>query len=155
MNTKPRTTWKCRWVPRRSKKRTFEASDVARIWCKALADGVSETEIEAKIELKCDPDRKARRDGSLAMAQQALAVAQGNIDVLNDSYNLFLTLNAVLLALLALPAIIRRSPGLFVIFRGIARVQTSVAAQVTVIGRQVAANEALYQNAVIALRRAA
>jgi len=154
LNTKPRTTFKCRWVPRRSAKRTFEAGDVARIYCKARRDGVSEQEIEAQIEAKC-PDKRIRQPKALEIAQQAVAVAEGNMTVLNDAYQLFFTINAVLLALLALPALLRRTPGLIVIFRAAAVAQRSVAAQVTVIGRQVAANESLYSNAVIALRRAA
>lgn len=111
-------------------------------------------DIQRRIELTC-PDEIKRQPDFRSIAEQAQAVAQENIKVLNDSYALFFTINAVLLALLALPAIIRRTPGLFVIFRGLQRVQSSVAAQVTVIGRQVAANESLYQQATLILRRAA
>ena len=155
MNTKPRTTFKCRWVPRRSVKRTFKARDVARIWCAALEDGETEGEIEAAIKVKCDPDRKGRQIRDTAVLEMAVAVAEANIVQLNEAYNLFLLVNGLLLGLLALPALLRRSPGLIVAFRAVARAQSSVAAQVTVIGRTVAANESLYTAASVALRRAA
>lgn len=154
MNTKPRTTYKCRWVPRRTVARTFKASDVARVYCKALSQGETRAEIQRQLELKC-PDPETRQPDNRQILEQAQALSISNLTVLNDTYQLFFTVNAVMLALLALPAIIRRSPGLFVIFRGLARLQSSVAAQVTVIGRQVAANESFYTTVTVALRRAA
>lgn len=154
MNNKPRTTWKCRWVPRRTVPRVFKAQDAARITCKAIAGGATRAEIDERIEKTCpDGSRRPRVDESLAAAAQAIALQ--NMTVMNETYQLFFTINAVLLALLALPALLRRTPGLIVIFRAAAVAQRSVAAQVTVIGRQIAANESLYTQATIALRRAA
>ena len=155
ISPKPSGTFRCYYRPNRKDARTFKAQDVARIYCRALSQGVKPEEIDQRIEKTC-PDTRRRPDNAAAEAlAMAVAVSQGNIAELNSAYNLFLLLNGILLALLALPLIVRRSPGLFVIFRGISRVQSSVAAQVTVLGRQIAANEALYSKAIIALRRAA
>jgi len=142
-------------VPRRAVPRTFKANDVARIWCTALSQGVKEAEIEGAIKLKCDPDRDNRRIRDTAVLELAVSVSQANLVELNSMYNQFLLINGIMLALLALPSLIRRTPGLILVFARVARAQSSVAAQVTVIGRTIAANESLYTAASVALRRAA
>jgi len=149
-----RATWKCRWVPRRTKKRDYTVNDAARIVCRVVRSGKSKAQIDKRYAVICAGERDDSRAVEDALAQ-AQALALSNSDALQSAYELFLLINGLLLGLLALPSLLRRAPLLVIAFRGVARAQTSAAAQVTVIGRQIAANDSFYTNVTVLLRRLA
>lgn len=146
-------------MPRRTVERKFTAADVARIFCHAIENGVTEEEIEARIEFKCDRDRKKKSDSAVAVAQMAVEVSQGNLDTFGALYNLFLLINGLILGLAAvqkwLRPLVKRIPTLYLALRGITGLESTVQAQVIALQSRVAANEQLYQAATILLRRAA
>lgn len=149
----------CRIRPNRSEPRTFSAQDVARITCRAIQQGVERAEIDRRMSLICPDDARRPERDLAALAAQAAAVAQGNIDELNGIYNQFLLINGLLLGLFAL--ITALSPLGRVIRPVLTAVSRTEVARTALLGfatriqGRVAANESLYQNAVIALRRAA
>lgn len=120
--------------------------------CYVVRSGGTMAEILKRFKSTCPEQPNVEWDRALEIALQAQQVASDNMDTLNGIYNLFLLLNGLLLGLLALPVWLRRTPALAIVFRGIGPLQQQVAAQVTVLGNRIAANEALYQAASVALR---
>lgn len=55
--SKVRRGYVCLTRPNRSRPRLYTAKDVARIYCKAISQGVSRSDIEREIGERCPPDR--------------------------------------------------------------------------------------------------
>lgn len=81
---KVRTTWKCRWVPRRTKSRRYTAKDAGRVKCLAVKNGATPAAIERAYRTACPETQRSR--GDLAEEAAAEAGAEGEI-VLQESMN--------------------------------------------------------------------
>lgn len=138
-----RTTWQCRWVPRRTRERVFTVADAARISCRVTRSGKGTlAEILARYRVVCRGD--ARRDKSQAeiALEAALANIEGNQGALDESYRLFQLINGLLSAMaiigLVLPA---ARPFRIATVAG----RQSVQAAMTTIQQQQAANQATFR----------
>lgn len=141
MADRPRTTWKCRWVPRRTRQRRYTAQDAARIVCRVTRDGGTLADVVARYRVVCAGERPEDRTA----AEQALAAAQANIlaneSVLGDAYRTFQLINGLLSVVALLGRII---PALRVHSLAAAGARQSIAAQSQQIQQQQAANQSTF-----------
>lgn len=143
MAERPRTTWQCRWVPNRTRKRVYTVADAARIACRVTRSGQgSFAQITARYRVVCQGD--ARRDKSQAeiALEAALANIEGNQGALDESYRLFQLINGLLNAI-ALIGLVLPTARAFRIASVAGR--QSVQATMTTIQQQQAANQSTYR----------
>lgn len=151
---------RCYRKPFRSEPRHFSAQDAARVMCYAVKAGSSEAEILRRFKLTCGDEQRDRRTNT---AEEAMAAAAEQLQATNalllQEWQAFLLVNGLLLGVIALLGVIRLAGPLRLIaqpLRTAARVaQTQVATILTrnVAGR--AANDAVFEQLVVALRQAA
>ena len=150
---------KCYQKPNRTEERKFTAQDAARIMCYAFKGGASEADMVRRFRFHCKGETKERAN----QAEEAIALAMENVQEnsaqLLDEWRAFLIVNGILLGLIGLLGLIQFAGPLRVIalpLRAAARVsQVQVAQLITRNIVQRAANDAVFNKLVIALRQAA
>lgn len=155
-NVRPRTRFKCRWVPRRDPPRKFTANDAARVMCYAFKQGATRREMDQRFKVVCQGEDRVKSELEEAAEAAMSAVESSNVALL-DAYSLFLAINSVLLALIFLSRVIP-APILRPVSVAAVRVQANMGRLITFNITRRAANDAVIQqiqDALVAFRRAA
>lgn len=105
---RPVTRFFCRWVPRRTRARTFTARDAARIMCEATKDnGATEAEMVRRYREVCRGIARPRSELELA-AEAAISALTNTRDALVEADALLTIALIVMGALLVLLAVLGR-----------------------------------------------
>lgn len=141
MAERARTTWQCRWVPRRTRKRVYTAADAARIACRVTRSGKGTfADITARYRTVCAGERPKASEAEIALEKAATALEDNNT-VLDNAWNLFNFINGLIAALALLGLVVPQARfARFLTGSGAA----TVAAAMTTITARVAANQATY-----------
>jgi len=142
MAERPRTTWKCRWVPRRTRDRVFTVADAARIMCRVVRAGGTRAEIEARYRVVCAGEQRRDRTAAEAAMEAAMVNIQAQDAVNDQTYRMFQLINGLLNAISLLGLVLPQARA----FRLVSVAgRTSVQNQMGQIVQQQAANNSTYK----------